>query len=154
MDSTREPNATPAYLRPGTGDHAAGMSLVAGILAALRVRDRTGKGQDVDVSLLQIGLYIQGNDLAMTLVTGKSPIRHDRCAPTNPLWNQYPVKGGRWLFLVMIESAKLASEEKQASAKAPWLSAMWLNLSEKSKKISEINVGAKGVLFSNTRLSQ
>ena len=34
MDSTREPDAPPAYLRPGTGDHAAGMSLVAGILAA------------------------------------------------------------------------------------------------------------------------
>ncbi|MEE2704323.1 MAG: CoA transferase [Myxococcota bacterium] len=129
MDSTREPDAPPAYLRPGTGDHAAGMSLVAGILAALRVRDRTGKGQDVDVSLLQIGLYIQGNDLSMTLITGKSPKRHDRNTPVNPLWNQYPVKGGRWLFLVMIESDRywhelcralerpeLAAEERFADA--------------------------------------
>jgi crotonobetainyl-CoA:carnitine CoA-transferase CaiB-like acyl-CoA transferase len=64
MDLMRAPDATPAFLRPGVGDHAAGMSLVAGILAALRVRDRSGEGQAIEVSLLQIGLYIQGNDLA------------------------------------------------------------------------------------------
>jgi crotonobetainyl-CoA:carnitine CoA-transferase CaiB-like acyl-CoA transferase len=104
MDFMREPEATPAFQRPGLGDHSAGISLVAGILAALRVRDRTGEGQEVDVSLLQIGLYLLGNDLAPTLVTGQAPPRHDRTQPRNPLWNHYRARGGRWLFLVMIES--------------------------------------------------
>ena len=78
MDMFRAPDAIPAYLRPGVGDHAAGMSLVAGILAALRVRDRTGDGQAIEVSLLQIGLYIQGNDMSNVLATGQSPPMHDR----------------------------------------------------------------------------
>src|SRR5262245_45372904 len=67
VDLFRPPDATPAYLRPGVGDHAAGVSLVAGILAALRVRDRSGEGQAIEVSLLQIGLYVQGNDMANVL---------------------------------------------------------------------------------------
>jgi crotonobetainyl-CoA:carnitine CoA-transferase CaiB-like acyl-CoA transferase len=104
MDLMREPGQTPVWQRPGIGDHAAGISLVAGILAALRVRERTGVGQTVCVSLLQIGLYIQGNDLAASLATRQNPPRHDRTRPRNPLWNAYPTADSGWLFLVMIES--------------------------------------------------
>ncbi len=104
MDLMREAGTTPVWQRPGIGDHAAGISLVAGILAALRVRDRTGEGQVVEVSLLQIGLYVQGNDLAAALATRQNPQAHDRTRPRNPLWNAYPTGDGRWLFLVMIES--------------------------------------------------
>jgi crotonobetainyl-CoA:carnitine CoA-transferase CaiB-like acyl-CoA transferase len=106
MDMFRAPDAIPAFLRPGVGDHAAGVSLVAGILAALRVRDRTGVGQAIEVSLLQIGLYIQGNDMANVLATGQSPPMHDRRAPRNPLWNSYPTADERWLMLVMVESQR------------------------------------------------
>lgn len=104
MHLTREHDETPAYLRPGVGDHAASMSLVSGILAALRVRDRTGRGQVIDVSLLQIGLYILGNDLSPTLVTRENPDPRRRREPPNPLWNQYSTGDDRWLFLVMIDS--------------------------------------------------
>ncbi|MFQ5697187.1 MAG: CaiB/BaiF CoA transferase family protein [Myxococcota bacterium] len=106
MHLTRECEETPAYLRPGVGDHAASMSLVAGILAALRVRDRTGRGQVIDVSLLQVGLYILGNDLSPTLVTRENPDPRRRRQAPNPLWNQYPTRDGRWLFLVMIDSQR------------------------------------------------
>jgi crotonobetainyl-CoA:carnitine CoA-transferase CaiB-like acyl-CoA transferase len=104
MDLTREPESIPAFQRPGVGDHAAGLSLVCGILAALRVRDRTGRGQLVDVSLLQTGLYVLGSDVALGLVTHQTPKHHDRRAPANPLWNQYRTQDGRWLFLVMIRA--------------------------------------------------
>jgi crotonobetainyl-CoA:carnitine CoA-transferase CaiB-like acyl-CoA transferase len=106
MDLMRAPDATPAFLRPGVGDHAAGMSLVCGILAALRVRDRTGQGQAIEVSLLQIGMYIQGNDMSQVLASGESPPTHDRAQPRNPLWNLYPTQDGRWLMLVMVDSIR------------------------------------------------
>lgn len=104
MDLMREPDAPPAWLRPGVGDHAAALALTTGILAALRTRDAGGGGQEVDVDLLHTGLYIQGNDAAPTATTGQNPPPHDRRAPRNPLWNHYPTADGRWLFLVMIES--------------------------------------------------
>ena len=106
MDLTRDPGAVPAFLRPGVGDHSAALSLVCGILAALRVRDAGGGGQVIDVSLLQTGLYLQGNDLAQTLATGNPPPMHDRTAPRNPLWNHYATGDERWVMLVMIESQR------------------------------------------------
>ena len=104
MDMLHEPDAPPAFQRPGMGDHSASLALVVGILSALRQRDRGEPGQVIDVSLQHIGFYITGNDTAMTLVTGQTPPRHDRRAARNPLWNHYPTQDGRWIFLVMIES--------------------------------------------------
>ncbi|HKJ23809.1 MAG TPA: CoA transferase [Myxococcota bacterium] len=129
MDQLHEPDAPPAFQRPGMGDHSAALSLGVGILAALRTRDRDGRGQVIDVSLQHTGFYIEGNDAAITLVTGESPPRHDRRAARNPLWNHYRCGDGRWLFLVMIESDRywkafveaigrpeLAGDERFASA--------------------------------------
>ncbi len=108
MDQLHEPDAPPPFQRPGMGDHSASLSLAVGILSALRTRDangvRSGPGQVIDVNLQHIGFYIEGNDAAMTLVTGESPPRHDRREARNPLWNHYCCGDGRWLFLVMIES--------------------------------------------------
>ncbi len=64
-------------MRPGIGDHSAALSLGVGLLAALRSRDADGRGQIVDVTLQHIGHYINGNDTALTLVTGETPPRHD-----------------------------------------------------------------------------
>ena len=104
MDLLHEPDAPPAFLRPGMGDHSAALALVVGVLGALRSRDASGEGQVIDVSLQHIGFYIEGNDAAMTLVTGQTPPLHDRREPRNPLWNHYQTADERWIFLVMIES--------------------------------------------------
>ena len=119
MDVLHEPDAPPAFQRPGMGDHSASLALVAGVLAALRQRDRGEPGQVVDVSLQHIGFYILGNDAAMTLVTGQTPPRHDRRAARNPLWNHYPTQDDRWLFLVMIESDRYWPELTSALGLEP-----------------------------------
>jgi crotonobetainyl-CoA:carnitine CoA-transferase CaiB-like acyl-CoA transferase len=106
MDQLREPDAPPAFLRGGVGDHAASLALTTGILAALRTRDHTGEGQTVAVSLQHIGFYILGNDAANALATGQEPPRHHRDRARNPLWNHYRTQDERWLFLVMIESQR------------------------------------------------
>lgn len=104
MDQQRDPASPPAFFRPGVGDHCAALSMTTGLLAALRDRDRTGRGQVVDVNLQQVGFYIGGNDSCQALATGQPPPRHDRLAPRNPLWNHYPTADDRWLLLVMIDS--------------------------------------------------
>jgi crotonobetainyl-CoA:carnitine CoA-transferase CaiB-like acyl-CoA transferase len=114
MDLLHEPDAPPAFQRPGMGDHSASLALVVGVLSALRQRERGRPGQVIDVSLQHIGFYIEGNDAAMTLVTGQTPPRHDRRQPRNPLWNHYPTQDGRWLFLVMIESDRYWAEFAEA----------------------------------------
>ncbi|MEE8474905.1 MAG: CoA transferase [Myxococcota bacterium] len=103
MDTMRDEGVPPSLQRPAVGDHAAAVNLVCGLLCAMRLRDSTGKGQYVDVSLIQTGLHILGTDVANALVTREPAKRHDRRRPPNPLWNSYPVAGDRWLLLVMIE---------------------------------------------------
>jgi crotonobetainyl-CoA:carnitine CoA-transferase CaiB-like acyl-CoA transferase len=103
MDMMRDEGLPPSLQRPAVGDHAAAVNLVCGILAALRLRDASGSGQYVDVSLLQTGYHILGTDIANALVTREPAHRHNRRAPANPLWNSYPVAGERWLLLVMID---------------------------------------------------
>lgn len=104
MDHMHDLDSPPAWMRPGIGDHSAGMAMVTGILGALRIRDQGGDGQVIDVALQQVGYYINGNDTTYALVTGETPPRHDRKAPRNPLWNHYECQDGRWIFLVMIEA--------------------------------------------------
>ncbi|MBW2273520.1 MAG: CoA transferase [Deltaproteobacteria bacterium] len=103
MDATRDEGVPPSMLRPGVGDHAAAVNLVTGLLAAMRLRDRTGRGRYVDVSLLQTGLNLLGVDIANTLVVREPLKRHDRKRNANALWNSYPVAGDRWIMLVMID---------------------------------------------------
>lgn len=57
--------------RAALGDSVAGMSLYGGIMTALYHREKTGVGQEVEVSLLGTGLYQLSFDVAGALVTGR-----------------------------------------------------------------------------------
>jgi crotonobetainyl-CoA:carnitine CoA-transferase CaiB-like acyl-CoA transferase len=106
MDLMHDEGAPPSWQRGGIGDHSAGLALACGVLAALRTRDATGEGQVIEVSLMHIGFYVLGNDVAPALVAKRTPRRHVRENARNPLWNQYRTRDDRWLFLVMIESER------------------------------------------------
>lgn len=95
------PNSPPPLCRPGQGDHTTTLNLLAGVLAALRLRDATGKGQVVDATLLGTGMWTVGTDLASVLVARQQPPPHDHAAPGNPLHNAYECSDGRWVQLVM-----------------------------------------------------
>ena len=62
--------ATPGYTA-AFGDNVAALGLAFGIMMALYVRQKTGIGQEVDLSLFHIGIYQMGFDIAGTLVTGR-----------------------------------------------------------------------------------
>ena len=51
MATTGYPDRPPVYLSPGVGDSGSGLHAAIGILAALRKRDITGKGQRVEVAM-------------------------------------------------------------------------------------------------------
>lgn len=57
--------------RPAFGDTVAALALAYGIVQALYVREKTGIGQAVDVSLLHAGLYQLSFDVSGALITGK-----------------------------------------------------------------------------------
>jgi len=61
----------PSYgYRPAIGDNVVALALAYGIMIALFVREKTGVGQEVDVSLLHTAFYHFSFDIAGALATG------------------------------------------------------------------------------------
>ena len=56
--------------RPAFGDNVAALALAYGIMTALDVREKTGTGQEGEVSLVHTGLYQLSFDVAGALATG------------------------------------------------------------------------------------
>lgn len=96
-----EPGATPPGFRPGQGDHTAALSLLSSILAALRLRDQTGEGQAVEVTLYEVAAWTLACDLSSSIVTGDEPERRPRGDWTSPLMCRFECSDGRWLVLCM-----------------------------------------------------
>ncbi len=91
--------------RPAQGDHTTGLALVGGILAALRLAERTGTGQVVETSLFETAVWTQASDYAVTAVD-RAPVRrrarHQLLAPTA---NRYPCGDGKWVVFNMPEES-------------------------------------------------
>ena len=64
MSLVGHPGSPPVLSRIAQGDHTTGINAVAATLAALRLRDLTGEGQVVEVSLQQTGAYTIATDLS------------------------------------------------------------------------------------------
>ncbi len=85
MSITGEPGGRP--VRPGAsfGDIIAGLYTAIGILAALRDRDLTGKGQSLDISMLDCQVSALENAVMRYAVTGEPPkplgTRHPSATP-------------------------------------------------------------------------
>jgi crotonobetainyl-CoA:carnitine CoA-transferase CaiB-like acyl-CoA transferase len=94
-----EPGDPPHHPRPGQGDHPTGLALLVGILAALRVRDRTGQGQVVETALLRTAAWTIGVDMAAALVDRRQPGRRGRKQAVSPMNTRYECADGTWLIM-------------------------------------------------------
>ncbi len=83
-------------------DSVTGAHLVGGICAALRQRDRTGKGQKIEVSLYQAAVWTLNMDIQIALAGGE-PVRHSRTSVSNPLFNSYRTQDDRWFWLANLQ---------------------------------------------------
>ncbi|MGH2608969.1 MAG: CaiB/BaiF CoA transferase family protein [Tepidiformaceae bacterium] len=85
MSITGEPGRPP--VRPGVsyGDIVAGLYTAIGILAALHERERSGRGQAVDISMLDCQMSVLENAIARYFITGEAPeplgTRHPSATP-------------------------------------------------------------------------
>jgi crotonobetainyl-CoA:carnitine CoA-transferase CaiB-like acyl-CoA transferase len=98
-DVVGDPEGPPARSRPGQGDHPTGLNMLAAILAALRLRDQTGEGQTVEISLLQTATWGIANDLSVALIDRKPVTRPTHVHSPNPLNQYWQCQDGRWLFI-------------------------------------------------------
>jgi len=88
MSITGQRDGKPTRVGPSVGDITAGLFTAIGILAALIGRDKTGKGQKVDVAMLDCQVAILENAIARYVVSGEIPKpignRHSSIVPFEP----------------------------------------------------------------------
>jgi crotonobetainyl-CoA:carnitine CoA-transferase CaiB-like acyl-CoA transferase len=98
--------AEPVQLRTAFGDHVASMATLAGILAALHERTRTGRGRLVEASLLRAAHYAAGSDFAIQHMRGRVASNRPRANAPNPLINYFKTRDERWICLITRQGAR------------------------------------------------
>jgi crotonobetainyl-CoA:carnitine CoA-transferase CaiB-like acyl-CoA transferase len=76
MSMTGRPDDPPTFCGASINDKATGLFCVIGALAALRQRDRTGRGCLVDTSLFETSVFWVEGQVNQHLATGDVPKRH------------------------------------------------------------------------------
>ena len=114
--------SAPPTLRGACGDHTTGMTLTAGVAAALFERERTGKGQHVTTSLMRTGMYVLGQDITMSLRLGGSlPMGGAREDAGNPMMNSYCDRDGKWFWLLGLQPDRMWPSAVRAVDRPEWL---------------------------------
>lgn len=88
-------------VRPGyyVADYGAGVFAAFGVLAALRHRDRTGEGQDVDMALFEAVWRMSGTHLAQFGITGQNRERSGNYFPGVVPAEQWLTADGHYLII-------------------------------------------------------
>ena len=94
------PGKRPEVPFPGIADQSGAMNLALGIMTALFVRERTGIGQKVEVSLLGTQLALQSPEVLHYLHFGQE---HERDFRASPTVGHYRCADGRWIMIVGID---------------------------------------------------
>jgi formyl-CoA transferase/CoA:oxalate CoA-transferase len=94
MDLTGEPDRPPVKLGTSLADIVTGLYAVQGILLAFLARHRTGKGQRIDVSLLDSMVSTLTYQALIYLTTGRSPKRLGTRHPSIAPYESFETKDG------------------------------------------------------------
>jgi crotonobetainyl-CoA:carnitine CoA-transferase CaiB-like acyl-CoA transferase len=85
-------------------DLAGGFNAALAILAALRTRDRTGRGEFIDLAIYDTAVELMVLGLARYFATGEEPIAGETLLTgTFPFYALYETKDGRWLSVSAVE---------------------------------------------------
>jgi formyl-CoA transferase len=94
------PGGTPQRVGVALTDLFTGVYACSAILAAVEVRHRTGVGQQIDMSLLDVGMAILANQAAGFLNTGANPTRQGNTHPSLVPYQDVPTADGAMLLAV------------------------------------------------------
>ena len=160
MGMTGEPSGAPVRAGPLYGDLSAGMGGALSILAAIISRERTGHGQHIDISMLDIQISLINYHATMQLMSGIPAPRTGNEMQLHVPYNAYEVADG-WIFIAVtidshwekliekLESMPLNAEHhkriEQLSRKA---------LSKRASRIAyreEINMHLSTIMLGRTK---
>jgi len=103
MMACGERGTPPTQILPGIGDEIGGLICAWAITAALYAREKTGKGQVVDTSLMGSLIAGLGFILAAPAILGQEFPREKRAEAGNPVYCHYCCSDGKWLAIAHLD---------------------------------------------------
>ncbi len=103
MMSCGERGAPPSQILPGMGDEMGGLMLAWAVTAALYSREKTGRGQLVDTSLMGSIIALLGIVMAAPATLGQEFPREVRAKVGNPLYNHYRCRDDKWIAIAHLQ---------------------------------------------------
>lgn len=94
MSITGYPDGPPARVGYSIGDLAGGLFFAQGVLAALVERGRSGRGQYIDVAMLDAQVNLAENAVVRYFATGEVPGRIGTRHPLNTPFQAFPASDG------------------------------------------------------------
>ncbi|MDO6964494.1 CaiB/BaiF CoA transferase family protein [Rhizobium alvei] len=98
MDLTGDPNGEPQKIGVAFADIFTGVYSVIAIQAALLMRERTGEGQHIDMSLFDCMTGVLANQAMNFLASGKAPRRLGNAHPNIAPYQTFPVSDGHLII--------------------------------------------------------
>jgi len=93
--------------RPAFGDFIGGMCIAGGVAAALFQRERSGRGIELDVSLLGTAMWVMSPDIVAALMYGHMlPSAGEMKLVPNPLVGNYVCQDGKVIVLMMLQGER------------------------------------------------
>jgi crotonobetainyl-CoA:carnitine CoA-transferase CaiB-like acyl-CoA transferase len=120
MDRFAGGSKEPETCRIGMGDITASQSVAGAISAALLYREKTGKGQKIDINLYHQAVWATSFDIGAALHQGVNLRRIDRANHTNFMTNSYKCKDEKWIMLQMPHTDRYWPSLCQAIEKPEW----------------------------------
>jgi len=94
MDSTGEPDRPPVRIRPAMIDYCAGINAAFAVAAALLEREKTGRGQMIDVALLDVAIYAMSPYVTQFMRRGELPERAGSAQPSGGAIQNFETRDG------------------------------------------------------------
>jgi crotonobetainyl-CoA:carnitine CoA-transferase CaiB-like acyl-CoA transferase len=98
-----EKGSPPAQMLPGLGDQIGALMLAWAITAALYAREKTGKGQLIDTSLMGSIIALEGLILDAPAMLGQEYPRECRSEAGNPMYNHYRCRDDKWIVVAHLQ---------------------------------------------------
>jgi crotonobetainyl-CoA:carnitine CoA-transferase CaiB-like acyl-CoA transferase len=107
MSVTGEPDQPPQKVGVAVTDIVTGLYGAVGVLAAVEQRHRTGRGQHLDLSLLDCAVALMANQAMNVLASGEAPRRLGNAHPNIVPYQAVPAADG-WIILAVGNDGQFA----------------------------------------------
>ena len=95
-----EPGGGPLRVGVAVIDLFTGVYASTAVLAALHARQHSGRGQHIDMALLDVGMAMLANQGASFLATGKTPVRQGNSHPSLAPYQDFATQDGSMLLAI------------------------------------------------------